>query len=83
MGKNRVKSGLVHIKNKVEYKISKEKSTGKFYIRGTQEEIPENRLCRPGQKPEARQKNYNFMRPIDAQNLGEEWDHYAWSADDY
>lgn len=83
MGKNRVKSGLVHIKNKVEFKVSKEKATGKFFIRGTNEEIPANRLCRPGQRPEAQQKKYNFEKPLQAQKLGDEWDHYAWSADDF
>lgn len=84
MGKNRVKSGLVHIKNKVEYKVSKEKTTGKFFIRGTQEEIPENKLCRPGQyNVQKMPRSYNFDRPSDAQDLGDEWDHYAWSANDY
>lgn len=83
MGKNRSKSGLVHIKNKVEYKVSKEKATGKFFIRGTNTEVPINRLCRPGQKPEARQNNYNFAKPSDAQDLGDEWDHFAWTESDY
>lgn len=27
--------------------------------------------------------NYNFNRPSDAQELGDEWDDYAWSANDF
>lgn len=28
-------------------------------------------------------KSYDFDKPAQAQHLGPEWDHYAWSADDY
>lgn len=83
MGKNRVTSALVHVKNKKVYPISKEKATGKFFIRGTNTEVPENRLCRKGQNPEKMQNNYNFAKPSQAQGLGDEWEHYAWGADDY
>lgn len=27
--------------------------------------------------------NYNFERPMWAQDLGDEWDDYAWGADDF
>lgn len=27
--------------------------------------------------------SYNFERPSWAQDLGDEWDHYAWSGDDF
>jgi hypothetical protein len=28
-------------------------------------------------------KSYDFSKPSQAQDLGDEWDHYAWTADDY
>lgn len=28
-------------------------------------------------------QSYDFNKPFDAQNLGDEWDDYAWSADDF
>ena len=30
-----------------------------------------------------RKVNYDFSKPSEAQDLGEEWDDYAWSADDF
>ena len=27
--------------------------------------------------------NYDYSRPMDAQHLGDEWDDYTWSADDF
>lgn len=84
MSKNRKKCKLIHIKNKVVYSLSKEISTGKFFIKGTDIEVPENKVCRPNQNPQKLGKrNYDFDKPYHAQDLGDEWSDYAWSADDY
>ena len=32
---------------------------------------------------EKNNNNYNFERPMWAQDLGDEWDDYAWGADDF
>lgn len=82
MSKNRTKTNLVHKKGKVFFEISKEKATGKFFIKGTNEEVPENRICRKGQEP-IKIGKYDFNKPYQAQDLGDEWDDYPWSADDY
>lgn len=85
MSKNRKNSNLIHIKNKIVYKISKDRKTGKFFIRGTDIEVPDNKLCRPDQDPNKINKgsNYDFSKPYQAQDLGDEWSDYAWSADDF
>lgn len=83
MSVNRKKSGLIHIKNKEVFKLSKEIKTGKFFIRGTDIEVPENKICRPNQDLKKSKPSYDFSKPSQAQDLGDEWEHYAWSSDDY
>jgi len=88
MSKNRSKTQLVHKKGKEIHEISKEKATGKFFIKGTNIEVSENRLCRKGTVPTRNGgtkavKEYDFSKPSQAQELGDEWANYAWSADDY
>ncbi len=81
MSKNRSKTSLVHKKDKETFEISKEKSTGKYFIKNTDIEIPSDKLCRKsGGK---RSKNYDFNKPYQAQNLGDEWSDYAWIASDF
>lgn len=79
MSKNRAKTGLIHIKNKEVFNVSKEKSTGKLFIRGTNEEVSENQVKRN----HSGSSNYDFNKPSQAQHLGDEWDDYAWSQSDY
>jgi hypothetical protein len=82
MSKNRKPSGLIHQKNGVTYKLSKEIKTGKFFIRGTDIEVPPNKIRQP-KNLGAKKSNYNFGKPFIAQDLGDEWSDYAWGADDY
>lgn len=82
MGKNRSKTSLIHVKGKDTFEISKEKSTGKLFIKGSDVEIPPNKVCRKNQNPE-KTSNYDYSKPYQAQELGEEWDNYAWGADDF
>lgn len=35
------------------------------------------------EKENSQKGGYDFSRPSQYQDLGSEWDHYAWSADDY
>lgn len=84
MSKNRTPSGLVHKADGIIHKLSKERATGKFFIRGTNIEVPPDKIRRPENKGiRHRKENYDFSKPSQAQDLGDEWDHYAWSADDY
>lgn len=81
MSKNRKKTKLVHKKDGEAYEISKETKTGKYFIKNTDVEIPSNKLCR---KDNIKSKqNYDFNKPYQAQDLGDEWSDYAWTADDY
>lgn len=82
MSKNRSKTNLVTKKGKNFFELSKEKATGKFFIKGTDIEVSLNRICRKGQEPTKISK-YNFDKPSFAQQLDDVWDHYAWSADDF
>ena len=83
MSTNRKRSGLIHIKNKKVHKLSIEIATGKYFIRGTDIEVPQNRICRPEQNPKKLESKYNFDKPSHAQELDDEWDHYPWSADEF
>lgn len=80
MSKNRSKTGLVHIKNNETLDVSKEKATGRFFIKGTDVEVPSTQLSKKSGKDKS---SYDFSKPSQAQNLGDEWSDYAWSADDY
>lgn len=80
MSKNRKSTNLVHKKGKEIFDISKEKATGKFFIKGTTTEVSSNKLSR---KSENKKSNYDFNKPFQAQELGDEWSDYAWSANDY
>jgi len=85
MSKNRQKSGLIHIKDGIALEVSKAVKTGKYFIKNTFEEVQRNQLKPKNHigKKVFRKSNYNFSKPHQAQNLGDEWDHYAWGADDY
>ena len=83
MSTNRKRSNLVHIKGKQVFKLSKDKHNGVFYIRGTNIVVPDNKIRRPENLGAKKKSNYDFSKPFQAQDLGSEWDDYAWSADDY
>lgn len=80
MGKNRKKTKLIHKRGKEVFEVSREKATGKFFITGTNEEVPADKLSY--KKPHSI-SNYDFNKPYIAQDLGDEFDYYPWSADDY
>lgn len=85
MAKGRTKTGLVHKKGKEIFDISKQKSTGKYFIKGTDIEVSPDKLCRKGQVshlPEMRH-NRNNQKPWHSEELGDEWSDYAWSANDF
>jgi hypothetical protein len=81
MSKNRKSTNLVHKKGKEIFDISKHKTTGVFYIKGTDIEVPKNKLSH--KKPINDKSNYDFKKPYQGQDLGDEWDDYPWSADDF
>ncbi len=83
MAKGRFKTGLVHKKGGEIFDISRERSTGKYFIRGTQIEVPADKLCKKGQEKNLHKQKYNKDIPWHAQELGDEWSDYAWSANDY
>lgn len=74
---NRSKTNLVHNSNGEQHKVSKEKSTGKLFIQNTDIEVT-NQVSRMNSN-----SGYDSSKPSQAQDLGDEWDDYAWSADDY
>lgn len=80
MAKNRVKTNLIHKKGKEVYEVSREKATGKYFIKNTDNEVPADKLSR---KDGNKKYNYDFDKPYMAQDLGYEWNDYAWSGDDY
>jgi len=81
MANNRVKSGLVHIKGKQVFDVSKEKETGKLFIKNTFTEVPTNQVTK--KNGSTNNKSYDFNKPSQSQNLGDEWSDYAWSGNDF
>jgi hypothetical protein len=78
----RKKTGLIHIKNNEEFDVNQDKVTLKYYIRNTDVEISSDKLTRKNNKL-SKKSNYNFDKPYQAQELGDEWDHYCWGANDF
>lgn len=81
MSKNRVKTNLIHKKDGEVHEISREKATGKYFIKNTDIEVSNHKLSRKREVNSA--KNYNFNKPYLSQFLGDEWDDFPWSADDF
>lgn len=79
MGNNRVKTNLKHFIKGVPHDISREKVTGKLFIKNTKIEVPTTKVILK-QKAKG---SYDYTKPSQAQNLGDEWSDYAWSADDF
>ena len=81
MSKNRAKTSLIHVKDNIKHEISREKKTGKLFIKNTDIEVSPSKVCRKiNYKSSA---NYDFSKPYQAQDLGDEWSDYAWSSDDF
>jgi hypothetical protein len=78
MSKNRSNTSLIHKVGKEIYEVSKEKGTGKLFIKNTFTEV----TGKVSHKYESK-NNYDESKPSQAQKLGDEWGDYAWSADDY
>ena len=79
MAKNRVKTNLLHFKDGNQYEVMREKSSGKLFIKNTEIEVTGKVIRNNQQKIKA----YDFNKPFDAQDLGDEWDDYAWSGKDF
>ena len=79
MAKNRVKTKLLHFKDGNQYEVMREKSSGKLFIKNTEIEVMGKVIRNNQQKIKA----YDFNKPFDAQDLGDEWDDYAWSGKDF
>ena len=79
MAKNRTKTNLVHNSNGEQHRVSREKATGKLFIHNTTTEVPSNQVSKQG----GNSSGYDFSKPSQAQDLGDEWSDYAWSGDDY
>lgn len=68
---------LIHYKGKNVHKVEKDGSTGLLYIAGTDNVVPSNRVSNLSKS------GYDFSKPMQAQDLGDEWEDYAWGADDF
>lgn len=79
MAKNRVKTNLLHFKDGNQYEVMREKSSGKLFIKNTEIEVTGKVIRNNQQKTKA----YDFNKPFDVQDLGDEWDDYAWSGKDF
>jgi len=79
MENDRSKTTLIHKKENLIFEVSREKSTGKLFIKNTDIEVT-GKVMR---KNSSENKGYDYSKPADAQDLGDEWDDYAWSADDF
>ncbi len=79
MAKNRIKTNLIHFKDGNQFEVSREKSSGKLFIKNTEIEVT-GKVIRNNQK---KTKAYDFNKPSWAQELGDEWDDYAWSGNDF
>ena len=79
MAKNREKTNLLHFKDGNQYEVMREKSSGKLFIKNTEIEVTGKVIRNNQQKTKA----YDFNKPFDAQDLGDEWDDYAWSGKDF
>jgi phosphoribosylaminoimidazole carboxylase (NCAIR synthetase) len=82
MSKNRTKTKLVHKKGTEILEISREKATGKLFIKNTDIEVPENKVIH-NKALRSSKSNYDFSKPSQAQDLGDEWSDYAWGANDF
>jgi hypothetical protein len=78
----RKKTALIHIKNNEEFDVNQDKLTLKYYIRNTDIEVSGNKLKRKTNK-RLKKSDYNFDKPFQAQELGDEWDDYCWGANDF
>lgn len=64
------------------HEVSKQKGEDRYFIKNTDVEVT-GKVSLPNTGRGNKRSNYNFQRPSDAQHLGDEWDDYAWSADDF
>lgn len=80
MSKNRIKTNLIHKKDGNVFELSKEKISGKLFIKNTNIEVAANKVTR---KDGNSKGVYDFNKPYQAQGLGDEWDDYAWSGNDF
>jgi len=79
----RVKTNRVHYDdNGKKHEVSKEKGENKYYIKNTEIEVT-GKTTFPKGHDKHYSNNYDYSKPFDAQNLGDEWDDYAWSGDDF
>ena len=77
----RRKTNKVHFdKNGVKHEVSREIGTDKMFIKNTNIEVTGKVTSR---KNNSVPKGYDFSKPFMAQDLGDEWDDYAWSGDDF
>ena len=83
MAKSRIKTNMIHIKNGEEFDVTKNKKTGVLYIKGTDQELERNQVRIRYNSHQHYKKDYDFNKPSFAQELGDEWDYYAWTADDF
>lgn len=82
MAKSRRRTNLIHIKNGEKFDVTKHKQTGVLYIKGTDQEVEPHQVRNRSNISKPR-KDYDFNKPSWAQALGDEWDDYAWSGDDF
>lgn len=81
MSKNRTKTNLIHKDGKEIFEVSRNKKTDKLYIKNTDIEVTGKVMHKNQLKSKG--ENYDFSKPFQAQDLGSEWECYAWGGDDY
>lgn len=75
----RRKTNKIHFsKDGVKHEVSREIGTDRYFIKNTNIEVT-GRVTSNKNKS----KNYNSSKPFIAQDLGDEWSDYCWSADDF
>ena len=77
----RKKTNLIHKAEGVIYEVSREVGTNKLFIKGTNTEVPPNKVNRKNNQNS--KENYDYAKPFDHQSQDDEWSDYAWSADDF
>lgn len=76
----RKKTNLFHIRDKEKHEVTREVGTNKLFIKGTDKEVKPNQVCKQRNIKES--PTTSNQRPFVHEDLGDEWDDYAWTADD-
>lgn len=80
MASNRAKTNLVHVSKKETFDVSREKATGKLFIKNTDTEVRSDRVSRKGNEGHHSFGNSSNQSFDDEED--DEWSDFAWTGDD-